>query len=143
MEAIRVLLCNHHPLVRTSLRILLENAPGIRLVGETADAYEALMLTEYGQPDVVLLDMKLAQKSGISTAREISAKTNRVGIVFVSFYADEQYVAEAFKAGARGYVMAESVPNDLIESIRIVAAGGRFVSRGLVWPANDGFSAQH
>jgi CheY-like chemotaxis protein len=121
MHPIRVLLCNHHPIVRSGLRALLEREPEIRVVGEAANSREAVALTEYRHPDVVLLDMQVA-------AREISAKAQDVGVVFISEHLDEEYVTEAFKAGARGYVLADSAQSDLIRAIQVVATGARFLS---------------
>jgi DNA-binding NarL/FixJ family response regulator len=128
MHPIRVLLCNHHPIVRSGLRALLEREPEIRVVGEAANGREAVALTEYRHPDVVLLDVQLSHTTGMLAAREISAKAQNVGIVFLSEHADEEYVTEAFKAGARGYVLADSAQNDLIRAIQVVTAGDRFLS---------------
>ena len=131
MDPIRVLLCNHHPIVRSGLRLLLEREPGIRVIGEAANSREAVALTEYQRPDVVLLDVKLPHMTGMRTAREITAKAAGIGVIFVSEHVDEEYVTEAFKAGARGYVRADSVQTDLIRAIGVVGRGGRFVSAGV------------
>ena len=128
MDPIRVLLCNHHPIIRIGLRVLLEREPGISVVGEAANGREATVLAEYKRPHVVLLDIQFSHATGIMAAREISLKAEDVRIVFVSAHADEEYVSEGFKAGARGYVLADSVQTDLTRAIRVVANGGRFLS---------------
>jgi len=107
---------------------LLERESTFRVIGEAANGREALVLAEHTHPEVVLLDVKLPLMNGLVAAREISSKDRNVGIIFVSVHVDEEYVAEAFKAGARGYVLADSAQSDLIRAIRVVARGDRFLS---------------
>ncbi len=91
------------------------------------------MLAEHTHPDVVLLDVKLPHMNGIAAAREICSKDRNVGVLFVSVYVDEEYVSEAFKAGARGYVVADSAQNDLIRAIRVIARGDKFLSPSITF----------
>ena len=125
---IRVLLCHQHALFRSSLRTYLEHDSGIRVLGEAGSGREAVMLADYYRPDIIVMDVKLVQPAGIAAARLIASKLKSAGIVFVGVDGDEEYVTEAFKAGARGYVLAGSVPVELADAIRIVADGGNFVS---------------
>jgi two-component system, NarL family, response regulator NreC len=127
-KSIRVILANHHPIIRSDLRLLLERQPAVRVVGEAANGREALVLAEYKHPDIVLLDVQLSQINGIAAAREISSKNPSSGIIFVSSLGDEEYVSEALKAGARGYVLEDAVQIDLADAIRVVAGGGTFLS---------------
>jgi DNA-binding NarL/FixJ family response regulator len=110
------------------LRELLEREVEICIVGEAANGLDAVTLAHRGQPDVVLLDVKLTHITGVMAAREIAMKAPQAGVVFVSSQSDEEYISEAFKAGARAYVLAESAQTDLIRSIRVAAKGGRFLS---------------
>jgi DNA-binding NarL/FixJ family response regulator len=128
---IRILLCHQHPLFRSTLRSCLEGEAGVRVIAEAGSGREALMLADYCRPDVVVLDIKLVQPAGIATARLIASKLKISGIVFVGLHADAEYVTEAFKAGARGYVLADSAPTELVHAIRVVAQGGKFVSTSL------------
>ncbi len=128
MKPTRILLCNHHPIVRGSLRLLLERESSFRVIGEAANGREAVVLAEHTHPDVVLLDVKLPHISGIAAAREICFKDRSVGIVFVTVHVDEEYVTEAFKAGARGYGIADSAQSDLIRAVQVIAKGHRFLS---------------
>lgn len=130
-ERIRVLLCHQHPLFRSSLRTLLESEPKVRIIGEAANGREALILAEYCSPDIVVMDIKLVQPTGIVAARTIASKLANAGIIFVGVDADAEYVSEAFKAGARGYVLADSAPAELLRAVEIVAGGGRFLSAAL------------
>jgi two-component system, NarL family, response regulator LiaR len=128
MELIRIVLANHHPIIRSNLRLLLEREPAFRVIGEAADGREAVALAEYRHPDVVLLDVQLPPLNGISTAREITAKRRGFGIIFITVLTDQEYVSEAMRAGARGYVLEDAASADLFRAIRIVAGGGSFRS---------------
>ena len=128
MEQIRIVLANHHPIIRSNLRTLLEREPAFRVIGEAANGREAVVLVDYRCPHVVLLDVKLPYLSGIAAAREISSKNPNLGIVFVTVLSDREYVSEAFKAGARGYVLGDAASADLCGAIRVVAGGGSFLS---------------
>ncbi len=137
MNPTRILLCNDHPIVRCGLRLLLERESAFRVIGEAANGREAVLLAEHTHPDIVLLDVQLPQISGIAAAREICSKNNKPGIIFISEHLDEEYVSEAFKAGARGYVLADSAQSDLIHAIGVVASGSRFVSPSISSPLRD------
>ncbi|MDQ2844390.1 MAG: response regulator transcription factor [Acidobacteriota bacterium] len=128
MERIRVLLANHHPIIRSSLRLLLEREPRVRVIGEAANEREAIVLSEYLNPDITLLNVKLPHVAGIPAAREISAKGPNPKTIFVSALTDEGYVYEAFKAGARGYVLGDEAQADLVTGVLVVAKGGVFLS---------------
>jgi two-component system, NarL family, response regulator DegU len=137
MEAIRVLLANHHPIVRSGLRSLLERDPKIRVVGEAANGREAILLAEYQNPEVAVLDIKLHSAHGLSAARTISSKQPRIKIIFVSPLTDEGYVHETFSAGARGYVFDESVQTGLLRAVFVVSAGGVFLTPRVIHTLND------
>lgn len=128
MGQIRLVLANHHPIVRTTLRGLLEKEPGLEIVGEAANGREAVVLADYRRPDIVLLDIHLPIVNGIPAAVEILSRSPQAGIIMVSGLADEEYVNEAFKVGARGYVRADSAQADLIPAVRAVAQGNSYVS---------------
>ena len=131
MASTRILLANHHPLIRSSLRLLLERESGFRVVGEAANGREAVVLADYQHPDVVLLEVKLPHLNGIAAAREIAAKGSLPRMLFVTPHTDEGYVLEAFKAGARGYVMGDAALADLVHAIHVVASGRFFLSPAL------------
>lgn len=128
MQPVRILLANHHPIIRSSLRILLERQSGFQVIGEAADGREAVTLVEYRRPEIVLLDVTLPRLTGLSAAREIVSKNGSTGILFVTTQTDEAYVVEAVKAGARGYVASGESSSDLVPAIEVVLAGGHFLS---------------
>ena len=128
MGFINIVLASDHPIIRSTLRVILEREPDFRVVAEAANGQEAVVLAEYKRPDIILLDVKLPHVSGIAAARRIISKSRDAGIVFLAEHSDEEYVAQAFKAGARGYVLADSAQSDLIRAIRFVARGDTFLS---------------
>ena len=138
MKPIRIVLAKHHPIIRSNLRLLLEREPAFRVIGEAADGREAVALAEYRRPDVVLLDVQLPPLNGIATARDILSKQPECGIVFVTVLTDQEYVSEALKTGARGYVLEDAAPVDLFQAVRVVAGGGSFLSPAIneKMPAN-------
>jgi len=98
------------------------------VVGEAANGREALVLAEYHRPEVVVLEVDLELVRGIDVARAICAREPMTRILFVSSLSDESYVEEAFRAGARGYVLENLVQTDLLPAISAVAEGTVFVS---------------
>lgn len=126
--SVNILLASDHPVIRSSLRRLLEREPDFRVVAEASDGREAAWLTEQRMPDVLVLDVQLPQGGGVTAAKTISSWKQHPKIVLVAAYADEIYIAEAFKAGVQGYVSAEAAQLDLVRAVRSVLAGEEFIS---------------
>ena len=124
----RILLANHQPLVRSALRLLLEQERDFQVVGEAATGPEAIALADFRRPNVVLLEVELPKTSGVAVARQLLATQPSLKIIFVSSLSDIAYVTEAFKAGAHGYVAADEAPASLISAIRTVTSGESFIS---------------
>ncbi len=141
-EPVRIVLANHHPIIRGSLRLLLERDPHLRVVGEAANGREAVALVEFKRPDIVLLDIKLPHVNGLAAAREIGSKKPGLGIVFVTALTDQEYISEAFKAGARGYVLGDAAAIDLSFAIQVVAGGGAFLSPAISAKLIEDFAAK-
>jgi len=127
-SAVRILLANHQPIVRSGLRILLEHEAEFQIVAEAANGREALALAEFRRPAIVLLEIELPEVKGIAVAKLLSSASYAPRIIFVTARTDIVYVIEAFRAGARGFVAGDSASMDLAMAIRAVAAGGLFVS---------------
>jgi len=126
--ALRVLIADDHPLIRSGLRALLEREGEFQVVGEAASGYEAVELAALHKPDVVLLDVGMPRLSGIDAAQHISEKTPGTRIVMVSMHSDEGYVLRALKAGALGYLLKASPEADVLAAVRAVAAGHAWFS---------------
>lgn len=124
MSAIRVMVVDDHNLVRSGFRALLEKLPGMEVVGEAQEAAEALELARALQPDVVLMDVRLRGRTGLSGALEIRQHLPATRVLMLSVHADEEYIREARRAGASGYLLKTVEVADLERAVRTVATGG-------------------
>lgn len=125
---ISILLVDDHAVVREGYRRLLERDVLLNVVGEAATAAEAIRLDLELKPTVVVLDIALPGVSGIEILRRIVARRKEACVLMFSMYQDGIYAVRAFQAGARGYVSKASAPDLLVEAVRRVASGGRYVS---------------
>jgi DNA-binding NarL/FixJ family response regulator len=132
--AIRVLIADDHSLVRQGLRRYLEMAGDIEVIGEASNGQEALSLmgNGSGEPDIVLLDIRMPEMDGLETARRIQQRHPSVGVVMLTAYDDRQFVVEAVRAGARGYVLKARDAEHLIQTVRLVAGGNMVIDPQLV-----------
>lgn len=122
-ENIRVLIADDHPLIREGLRGLLAAEPDLELVGEAADGSEAVEKTDQLRPDVILLDLVMPVKSGIEAIIEIKEKDPVARILVLTSFADDEQLFPALRAGALGYLLKDSSPQDLLRAIRSVYRG--------------------
>src|SRR6266581_6774752 len=131
---IKVLIADDHSLVRQGLRRYLETAGDIEVVGEAANGLEALglMADGAGDADVVLLDIRMPEMDGLETARRIHDEYPRVGVIMLTAYDDRQFVVEAVRAGARGYVLKARDAEHLVQTVRLVAGGNMVIDPQLV-----------
>lgn len=125
---LKLLLADDHQIVRQGLRALLRTVPDFRLVGEAADGLEAVRLVERLQPDVLVLDLMMPGLNGMEVARQVARRMPQTRVVILSMHSNEAYVFEALQAGAMAYVLKESGADELVQAIRDVAAGRRYLS---------------
>lgn len=119
----RVLLVDDHEVVRAGLRALIESQPDLTVVGEAATAEEGVRRAGYDSPDVVVLDVRLPDKSGVEACRDIRARHPEIHVLMLTSFADEEALMAAILAGASGYVLKRIKSDDLLGNIRRVAAG--------------------
>jgi two-component system, NarL family, response regulator DegU len=132
--AITVLIADDHSLVRQGLRRYLEMAGDIEVIGEASTGEEVLSLMSNGAgvPDIVLLDIRMPEMDGLEAARRIQHDHPSVGVVMLTAYDDRQFVVEAVRAGARGYVLKARDAEHLIQTVRLVAGGNMVIDPQLV-----------
>ena len=126
--AIRVLLADDHALVRQGFRRILEDEPDIEVVGEAGGGAEAIALDQQLSPDVIVMDMSMPEINGLHAAIDILRRRPDRHILILSMYDDPQYVKNALAAGVRGYILKNALETDLLQAVRTIAAGGRFLS---------------
>ena len=119
----RLLLVDDHAVVRSGLRMLLENERDVEIIGEAASAHEAIEAAMRLRPNVILMDIGLPDLSGIDATREIKKRLPEVSIVALTIHEDEEYFFKMLEAGATGYVPKRAAPNELITAIRAAAMG--------------------
>jgi DNA-binding NarL/FixJ family response regulator len=122
-DPIRVLIVDDHTVVRLGLRTLLSHTAGFRVVGEAQTVAEAVQLNEQTRPDVVLMDVRLPDGSGVEACRRIKADHPDTRVVMLTSYSDEEAIVGAVMAGASGYLLKQADAERLTQSIRDAAAG--------------------
>jgi len=127
-KPIRVLLADDHTLVRAGIRSLLENMEGIEVIAEASDGRDALRLVRAHRPDVVLMDIAMPGLNGLEAAARIAKKFPNVRVVILSMHVNEEYVLQALRAGAAGYMVKGADAAELEIAIRAVARGETYLS---------------
>ena len=122
-EAIRVIIADDHELVREGMRALLDPKPEIEVVGEAKDGEEAITLARTHQPDVILLDLVMPRKGGVEAITEITQENPEARILVITSFSDDEKVYHAVKAGALGYLLKDSSPQELMQAIHDVYQG--------------------
>jgi two-component system response regulator NreC len=125
---IRILIADDHVIIRSGLRLLLEQQPDFKVVAEANDGREALQMASKFHPEVAILDIGMPGLNGIEATRQIVAQEPATQVVILSMHADEGYVLRALKAGAKAYIVKNSAEADLIRAVRAVAEGKSFFS---------------
>ncbi len=128
MRKIRIALADDHKLMRSGLRVLLEQQPEFTVVGEASDGREAVSLVDSQKPDVLVMDIGMPNLNGIEAAAQITQAHPEISIVMLSMHSDESYVLRALKAGAKGYLLKDSAETDLIRAVHSVAESKSFFS---------------
>lgn len=128
MAQLRVLLADDHKLMRSGLRLLLEQQPDFVVVGEADDGLQAVAAVESLRPDVVVMDIGMPNLNGIEAARKIKELWPDIAILMLSMHSDEGYVLRALRAGARGYLLKDSAEGDLVTAIQAVSEGKSYFS---------------
>ena len=138
---IKVLLVDDHQLVRKGFRRILEDDPDIQVVGEAGSGVDAIRMAEEFSPRVVVMDMAMPGLDGVQATREILKKAPSTAVLILSMYSEDNYIRNAFEAGAKGYLLKNAIEVDLTKAVKTVASGRRYssgLSPGDGQPA-DGF----
>ncbi|HZT39258.1 MAG TPA: response regulator transcription factor [Bryobacteraceae bacterium] len=128
---IRVFLADDHTMVRQGFRLILSSQPDIEIVGEAGNGREAVELAEKLHPDVIVMDVAMPELNGIEATRRLAASSPRSRVLALSMHKDSVYVREILRAGARGYLLKDSIDSDLVNAVRAVARGDGYLSPGV------------
>lgn len=125
--------------MRQGLRALLDGQPDFKVVGEAVDGPGATQIVERLKPDVLVVDMMMGGMSGIEVTRDVGKLSPKTCVVVLSMHADEGYVLEALRAGARAYVLKDSIADDLMHAMREAVLGRRYLSHPLSESVIEGY----
>lgn len=155
VEDLRVLVADDQALVRGSFGVLIDTAPGLRVVGEAGTGAEAVELAARERPDVVLMDVRMPEMDGLEATRRICAAHPDVRVLILTTFDLDAYVYGALRAGASGFLLKDTPPADLLSAVRVIAEGESLLAPtvtrrliaefvrgpGPVRPAPDGLGA--
>lgn len=126
-----LVIADDHINVRRSLRALLEDEPGLAVIGEAGSGIEAIRLVDTLHPNILLLDMILGDITGIEVTYRVRSESSNTDVIIFSMYGDQSYVLGSREAGAKGYLLKKSPPDELVKAIRVVSAGGQYFTASL------------
>lgn len=141
-EKIRVMIADDHAVVRQGIRNVLEQVEGLEVVGEAGDGDKALDLARELRPDVVLLDVTMPGRTGLEVTRELRADELESGVLILSMHDDPEYVLQAVRAGADGYVLKDVTPAELRKAIQTVHEGREYFAERVTHQLSVGLRAE-
>jgi DNA-binding NarL/FixJ family response regulator len=128
MAVISIVLADDHTLIRQGLRALLEPEPELKIIGEAEDGRDAVDIVGKLYPDIVLMDITMAGLNGLEATRLISTVSPDTQVIILSMHANAEYVLQALKAGARGYIVKHGIKEELILAIQAVHRGEQYLT---------------
>jgi len=129
--SVKILLADDHPLIRQGMRNILETEANFSVVGEAEDGLQAVRLVEELKPEIVIIDMMMPHLNGLEAISQIKSRLPKTVCIVLSMQSAGPYVIQALKAGASGYVLKDSAPNEVVDAIHQVLNGKRFLSPNL------------
>lgn len=142
MRVIRTFIADDHTVIRDGMRALLENTPDIQMVGEASDGRQAVQQVRRLSPDVVVMDLAMPGMNGVDATARICSADSSVNVLILSMHSSTEHVYRALEAGARGYLLKESAGDDVIEAIRTVHRGHRYLDRDITSRVLDDYVLQ-
>ena len=133
-EAARLVIVDDHALTRAGLREVLADEPSVEVIGEASNGREALELCSRVRPELVLMDVRMPEMDGLVATREIKRRHPQISVLLLSIHDNPDYLLEALKAGAAGYVLKEADQEELVSALQRVLSGG--------WPLDPDLAAE-
>jgi DNA-binding NarL/FixJ family response regulator len=130
-DEIRILIADDHPIVRKGLRFSIEEDPGLTVIGEASDGETALAMIMKLKPDVAILDIDMPKMDGLAVGRELAKQKLKTEIIFLTFHSDEDLFRAAVEIGSKGYILKDSVSQEIVAGVRAVAAGRPYLSSAI------------
>jgi len=130
-ETIRILIADDHAIVREGLKQILADTRDMVVAGDAENGNDAIKLARRGDSDVLLLDISMPDRSGIEVLKQVKKETPKLAVLMLSMHREDQYAIRSLKAGAAGYLNKQSAPAELVDAIRQVASGRKYISPAL------------
>jgi DNA-binding NarL/FixJ family response regulator len=127
MNKIKILIADDQSIIRDGLKLILDMEEDLEVVGVASNGQEALKLTEELEPDVILMDIRMPILDGVMATKKICEIYPKTRIIILTTFSDDEYIFEALKAGAKGYLLKDVPSNELADSIRMVMKGGMLI----------------
>ncbi|MBO3741910.1 response regulator transcription factor [Actinoplanes flavus] len=138
---VRVVLADDQPLIRSGLRVLIDDTEDLRVVAEAATGAEAVRLVREQEPDVVVMDIRMPVMDGIEATRHITAGDGPARVLMLTTFDDDEYVYAALRAGASGFLVKDMALDDILGAIRVVAAGDALIAPSVTRRLIEHFAA--
>ena len=132
MSNLRIIIADDHPVFLAGLKTVVDGEPDIEIVGQASDGDQALKMLEDLRPDIAVLDIGMPKIDGVGLLTEAQKRRLPVQVIFMTMYRERKLYDKGMELGLRGYVLKDSASSDLIEEIRTVASGEKFVSPDLL-----------
>lgn len=132
MANLRIMIADDHPVFLAGLKTVVDAEPDIEIVGQAADGEQAMKILEIEKPDLAILDIGMPKIDGVGLLTEINVRKMPIKVIFMTMYRERKLYDRGMELGLRGYVLKDSASSDLIEAIRTVAVGEKFVSPDLL-----------
>jgi DNA-binding NarL/FixJ family response regulator len=136
---LRIVLADDHVTVRHGLKLLIEGQLDMKVIAEASDGAAAVQQTLDLQPDVVVMDISMPGMNGLVATRTLKQKHPKIAIITLTRHGDDAYLQELLRAGVSGYVLKQSAPSELLQAIRVAAAGGQYLDSSLTARVTAGF----
>lgn len=139
---IHVLLADDHQVMRDGLRAIIEKDPYLTVCGEAGNGRDVLAQTGNHKPEIVIMDINMPALNGIEATRKVLAAHPQTAVIMLSMYSTKEHIYQAFKAGARGYLLKETSGKEVVEAIYAVHRGDRYISQAITETVLDAYIAQ-
>jgi two-component system, NarL family, response regulator NreC len=136
---LRILLADDHVTVRHGLKLLIDGQPDMKVVAEASDGAVAVQRALDIKPDVVVMDISMPGMNGLAATRSIKQQQPGLAVITLTRHGDDAYLQELLRAGVSGYVLKQSAPSELLQAIRVAAAGGQYLDSTLTARVTAGF----
>ena len=139
MEKIKIYIADDYPVLRDGIKAVFASQPDFSVVGEAGDGIEALEGIAKLKPDIVIMDITMPRLNGITATKRIAEEHPDIKVIILSMHTDIHNAIDAFRAGARGYVLKDSPPEDILDAVRKVSGGAKYASPVVAEGLLDGF----